>query len=72
MADRTLVSYTEPDDGGAASPYTIKIDRASDGVPGLFITIINGLEEESTIFVDDGEKLLEPVNDWLKNGPRRG
>lgn len=72
MADRTLVSYTEPKGDPGTSSYTMKVDRSAAGAPGLFFTIINGLEEETTIYVVDGEALLEPVLEWLKNGPRRG
>lgn len=66
MGDRTLVLYRESDK--QAHPYQLRIERSSAGAPQLFFTIINELEEESTIIVDDGNAVLAPVIAWLQEG----
>lgn len=77
MADRTLVKYTEvrnPD-----GPYwTLTVERSAAGSPAVLITIktetaslddrhIKALNHEMTIVVDDVEKIIGPLIEWLGN-----
>lgn len=74
MADRTLVLYEEP--RNPEGPYwTLRIERAASGRPGLFFTIehkmfdrdMEHLDESLTILVQDGNELLKPVMEWLND-----
>jgi hypothetical protein len=68
MADRTLVAYTEPEESGPF-PATLRIDRSAAGSPGLFVTVQNALEEQSTVILPDGLAVLAPVLAWLLEDP---
>lgn len=75
MADRNLVTYLES--RNPEGPYwRLKIDRSAGGQPGLMFTISTEmfdphyarLNEELTIFVEDGNEVLAPVIAWLEAG----
>jgi len=74
MSDRTLVLYEES--RNPEGPYwTLRIERAASGRPGLFFTIEHkmfdrsreDLDESLTVVVEDGRALLAPVMEWLND-----
>lgn len=74
MSDRNLVRYVEK--RNPEGPYwRLNIDRSTGGQPGILLTIsmdmfdpkYSHLNQEMTIFVDDGNAVLKPVLDWLNN-----
>lgn len=78
MSNRTLVTYEEkrlPE-----GPYwTLEVQRSAAGQPGILFTIrqeafgdayIPGgwnKREEMTIFVEDANEIIGPIQNWLDN-----
>lgn len=79
MADRTLVSYEETR-LEYGPHWTLTASRSAAGAPGLFFTIktstgspedrhIVALNQEMTIYVEDGNEFLKPIIAWLEANP---
>jgi hypothetical protein len=72
VSKRTLVVYEEErkQDGPR---WTLSIDRAAEGAPGLIFTIQYAAcnetkaQMETTVVVKNGRALLAPVVDWLNS-----
>lgn len=77
MANRSLAYYTdsEPNEDGIHEGWhnTLRIERSAAGQPGLFFIIEDwdgGLKAgESLVVVKDGNALLAPVLEWLRQAP---
>lgn len=71
MANRNLVTYTEP--RNQFGPYwRLKIDRSANGQPTIIVTIETDPYDgetyphrEMTIVVKDAYEILDPVLEWL-------
>lgn len=73
MSDRTLALYEEPRDKEDHTRYWLSVERSAAGQPALVFTItyIDDYANEGgelTVVVEDGNKFLSPVIDWLDEG----
>lgn len=73
MANRVLVEYEE-DRYEFGPHWTLEVQRSASGRPGLVFSIAGrmhdrnyrDLDQELTVFVDDGWAVIQPILDWLQ------